>query len=97
MDKKIVHLSSPDLVNIAVASQRDADLVLNAMRALIDGQGVCTVSDLYNLVGITSHFADEHWGWKDLREANPIHSVSGDYILDLPKPEYIDRFSEKYL
>lgn len=44
-----------------------------------------SVADLYDLVGMTSNYTDNKYGWYDLRTAY-IQGVSGGYVIRLPKP-----------
>ena len=43
------------------------------------------MADLYDLVGMTSNYTDNKYGWYDLRTAY-IQGVSGGYVIRLPKP-----------
>jgi hypothetical protein len=56
------------------------------MDQLIEKYETVSVADLYELLGVTSSYTDEKWGWVDLREAT-IRRVRDGYLLDLPKPE----------
>lgn len=75
-----------DFGEIVLASRAEADSVLSSMFAVLEEYQVVTVSDFYDLIGHTGSFADEKWGWDDLR-GSTIHRVSrGGYTLDLPTP-----------
>lgn len=70
--------------DLVIADRRDAEHVLDRMCEYLDTYGQVTVADLYDLVGITSEFTDNKFGWTDLRTAN-IHPVRGGYLIRLPR------------
>ena len=74
--------------DIVLASRSDAEAVLTQLRSLLNDYGVVTVSDLYDLVGVTSNFTDNKFGWTDLKTA-VIKGVRTGYLLDLPIPQEI--------
>ena len=97
--KKLLGIKSPSKVfydtgakikdkDIVLASRSDAEEVLTQLCALLNDYGVVTVSDLYDLVGITSKFTDDKYGWTDLKTA-VIKGVRTGYLLDLPTPQEI--------
>lgn len=71
--------------DIIFSSRGDADEVLNQMIDALATYGTVSVADLYDLVGMTSNYTDNKYGWHDLRTAY-IQGVSGGYIIRLPKP-----------
>ncbi|ADD81065.1 gp067 [Rhodococcus phage ReqiPoco6] len=73
---------------IVLDSRAEAMEVLENLDAMTQEYGTASVSDLYNMVGITPSFTDEKWGWVDMRAATVRH-ISGGYLLDLPRPENI--------
>ena len=75
--------------DIILKSRGEAEEVLSALVDLIDTYGLVCVSDLYDMVGITSAFTDEKWGWTNLSAAS-VCRVREGYLLDLPKPEEIN-------
>ena len=74
---------------VILATRGDADDVLDGLRDLIENYGVAAVSDFYALCGITGSYADERWGWNDLRYSE-VRPVRGGYLITLPRPEPID-------
>lgn len=78
-----------DFDEIILESRAEAEEVLDNLYSLVSDYDVATVGDLYELVDQPSSFTDEKWGWVDLRGAN-ITRVRGGFLLDLPKPDYID-------
>lgn len=78
-----------DFREIEINTRVEANAVLVRMGELIAQYGQVTVSDLYDLCGLSGAFTDEKWGWTDLRDASP-QRVQNGYLLDLPKPEQLD-------
>jgi hypothetical protein len=78
-----------DFDQIILNTRSEAEEVLTAMYDLLERYQQVTVSDLYNLVGITSAWTDEAWGWDDLSRSG-VTRVSGGYLLDLPKTIKLD-------
>jgi len=74
---------------VILPTRREADEVLERLTDIIGNYETATVSDLYELIGETSNFADEKWGWNDLRGASVVRVRDG-YLLDLPKPVALD-------
>lgn len=68
---------------IVFPTRGDAELVLGSLIDVIEQYNLVTVSDFYDLVDVTGSFADDKWGWYDLRGAD-IVPVRGGFILDLP-------------
>ena len=73
-----------DFDDIVLASRVDADEVLNALSEMIELYNQATVADLYDLVGVTTDFTDNAWGWRDLRTAT-VRPIRGGYLLNLPR------------
>jgi len=78
-----------DLKEIILTTRPEANEVLDQMYILIDKYGQVTVTDLYELVGISSNFTDEKYGWTSL-QGSDIERVRDGYLLDLPKPIVLD-------
>lgn len=66
----------------------DAYKVRRAMLDICLNEHVCTVSDLYKLVGEAYDYTFDNWGWTSLD--NSYISRSGEfYILELPRPRQL--------
>lgn len=78
-----------DFDEIILGTRAEAEEVLDALFTLISDYDVATVADLYEMVDQTGNFTDEKWGWVDMRGAG-VTRIRGGYLLDLPRPEYID-------
>lgn len=78
-----------DFEEVMITTRAEAQDVLDRLSDLIENYDVATVSDLYDLVGISGSFTDEKWGWSDIRGSHVV-SRRGGYMLDLPRPTPID-------
>lgn len=81
--------ASHNFSEIFLDSRSEAEAVLDQLVELVDRHEVATVSDLYDMVGITPNFTDSKWGWTNLRDARVRAARGGVYQLDLPRPEQI--------
>ena len=69
----------------------DAELVLESMFDILNSEyRQVTVADLYDLVGKSTTFTQNKYGWRDLRGARVAVSPSRGYFLDLPKCMALD-------
>lgn len=75
---------------IVVATRGEAEEVIDQLMEIVSKYEQATVADLYELVGEPAEFTDEKWGWTDLRGAG-VTRISSGYLLDLPRPEPLDR------
>lgn len=74
---------------VILETRGEAEKVLEMLTETISLYDVATVSDLYDLIGLTGNFTDEKWGWTDLRDAS-ITRVRNGYLLDLPRTSPLD-------
>lgn len=75
--------------DISFETRGEAESVLFAMEEEIDNYGIVSVSDLYELVGITGNYTDNKYGWTDLRTAVVTRRRDG-YVIKLPRALPID-------
>lgn len=73
-----------DYSDIILETRGEAEEVLTRMDELLDTYGIVSVADLYDLVGKTSNYTDNKYGWTNIRTAEPIRVRDG-YMLKLPK------------
>lgn len=78
-----------DFNEIILRDRGEAEDVLSRMGDQLDDYKLVTVADLYDLVGITSSFTDNKWGWKTLAGCR-VQRLRDGYLLDLTRPEPID-------
>lgn len=72
--------------DIIFANRGEAETVLEHMDDIIAKHGHCSISDLYDLIGYTSNYADTKVGWTDLRGGSSITRGRYGYTLNLSKP-----------
>lgn len=70
--------------DVVLDTRGEAEEVLDTMCSVIDEYGMVSVMDLYDLVGITGQYTDNKYGWKNLRNAEPVRTRDG-YMLKLPR------------
>lgn len=75
--------------DIVLESRGEAEEVLSHLVDLTEDYGVATIADLYDLVGITSNFTDNKYGWTNLSNAT-VSRVRDGYLVNLPKAMVID-------
>lgn len=78
-----------DFEDIIFETRRDAEDVREQMEELIDRYGTVSVSDMYDMAGLTAPYTANKYGWMNIRTAEPVRVRDG-YILKLPKPMPID-------
>lgn len=78
-----------DFEDIIFETRRDAEDVREQMEELIDHYGTVSVSDMYDMAGLTAPYTANKYGWINIRTAEPVRVRDG-YILKLPRPMPID-------
>ena len=75
--------------DVIFSSRGDAEEVLSQMIDAISTYNCVSVADFYDLVGMTSNYTDNKYGWYDMRSAY-VQAVNGGYIIRLPKPSALN-------
>lgn len=75
--------------DILLETRGEAEEVLSHLVDLTEDYGMASVADLYDLVGITSNFTDNKYGWDNLSNAT-VEIVRGGYLIDLPRTMVLD-------
>ena len=75
--------------DILLATRAEAQEVIERLFDTLSLYDNVSVADLYELVGITSEYTDDKWGWYDLRGSHVRRTRDG-YLLQLPSPEPLD-------
>lgn len=75
--------------DIILENRSEAEEVLHQLNDIIDRYDEATISDLYNLVGITGTYMDDKWGWTNLHGVS-VRRVNNGYLLDLPRPKSLN-------
>jgi hypothetical protein len=74
---------------IILATLPEANEVIDQMFTLCEKFNQVTLRDLHDLVGVESNFAQDRWGWTDIRGLRATRIREG-YLIDLPKPIALD-------
>lgn len=74
--------NKPD--EILLDTREEAEEVISRMYDLFETYQIVSLADYYDLVGATSEFTDNKWGWDNLKGIR-ILRVRDGYIIDLPK------------
>lgn len=82
------HSSTND---IFLESREDAINVIEAMIERVETYGFVSVSDLYDLIGMTGKYSDHKYGWTNLIAADVVQDSEGFFlVLPAPVPEPIN-------
>ena len=77
-----------DYMTHIFADKKEAERALSIMNDIIDCYGVTTLSDFYDLAGITGDYTTNNYGWTNLDDAKIVRTQHG-YELRIPEPTYI--------
>lgn len=75
-------------IDIIIETRKEAEVVLSHINDIFKDYGSVSVSDLYDLCGLTSNFNDVQIGWEDPDSIAKMYIVRTrqGYQLILPKP-----------
>lgn len=79
-----------DFSEVTLVSREEAVLVVEALIDRVERFGQASVSDLYDMIGVTGSYADRSYGWTDLRTAD-VQQNRGGWLLALPSPQPLPR------
>lgn len=89
-DRRQVHSPRQQGIDdILFATRPEAETVLDRLYDLLNKYESASVADLYSLVGLSSSYTDQKWGWTDLH-GSQIRRVRDGIILELPKTTPLD-------
>jgi len=77
--------------DITFDSRGDAEQVLDGMLEILDQFEQVTVSDYYDLCGVSSDFTDNKYGWTDLRDARVVRAGRDGFMISLPRERVLGR------
>lgn len=78
-----------DYDDIIYETRAEAESVRRQMLDVIERYGFVTVSDMYEMAGLTAPYTGNGYGWVNIRTAESVRVRDG-YILKLPKASVID-------
>lgn len=76
---------------ILIPSRQEAVVVLQGLYDMLEQYNEVSVRDLYEMVGISSNWAESPWGWTDLMGARILPARDGYFVLDLPRPKLLEK------
>lgn len=74
---------------IIMDTREDARDVLEELDYIIQEYGQASIADYYDIVGVTSEFTDNKFGWTSLRGAS-IKPVRDGHMIIMPRTERLD-------
>lgn len=82
--------ASNRVIDYRIPDRQDALEILHVLTRDAAAYDVVSVADYYDLLGVTSQYTDNSYGWRldDLQFAT-VQPVAGGYIINFPKPEAI--------
>jgi hypothetical protein len=84
-----VSVRTQDIDDILLATRIEAETVVDRMYDLLRDYDTVSVADLHSLVGLSSSYTDQKWGWTDL-QGTDVRRVREGYVLVLPKTIALD-------
>lgn len=87
--RKDVNKNDYILQEVVFIGRSSAEDTLNNMKQCITQYGFVSVSDYYDLSGITGKYTDAKFGWVNIKNVE-IKRTKNGYIIDLPQPIRID-------
>lgn len=88
-EREARRLQPDDYEDVVLATRGEANEVLDRLHDCIKDYEAATLSDLYELVGITGSFTDSNRGWEDLSKAT-VRQIRDGYLLVMPTPIHLD-------
>lgn len=77
-----------EVKEIMVESRGEAESVLDQIEDLMSRYEVVTVSDYYDLVGVSGQFTDNYYGWTDMNGMR-TRAVRNGWLIELPCPKQL--------
>lgn len=74
---------------IILESRGEAEEVLMRLDELVAQYGMASIADLYDLVGMSSSYTANKYGWTDLHRAKVVRVRDG-YLIDMPRAIPLD-------
>ena len=85
-ERRSARQAEPERNEIIFDSRSDANDVIDRMSDLIDQYGQASLADLNALIGASSHFIDDNWGWTDMGSFN-VRQVRDGFMLTHDEPQ----------
>ena len=78
--------AEPERNEIIFDTRSDANDVIDRMSDIIDQYGQASLADLNALIGASSNFIDDNWGWTDMGSFN-VRQVRDGFMLMHDEPQ----------
>jgi len=75
--------------DIILDTRREAQNVLEELDYIIHKYGQASIADYYDIVGVTSNWTDNHYGWVSIRNSF-IKPVRDGFMIILPRTQELD-------
>jgi len=75
--------------DIVFLDREQVTTTISKLITVLELYGFATVTDLYEIAGLTGNYAADKWGWKSVADFKII-AVSGGYGLEYPELERKD-------
>lgn len=85
-ERRSARHSEPERNEIIFDSRSDANDVIDRMSDLIDQYGQASLADLNALIGASSNFIDDNWGWTDMGSFD-VRQVRDGFMLTHDEPQ----------
>ena len=77
-----------DVKEFVVDTRGEAESVLDQIEDMMSRYEVVTVSDYYDLLGVTGQYTDNYYGWTDISGMR-TRAVRNGWLIELPPPKQI--------
>nr|DAN84209.1 MAG TPA: hypothetical protein [Caudoviricetes sp.] len=85
-ERRSARQAEPERNEIIFDSRSDANDVIDRMSDLIDQYGQASLADLNALIGASSNFIDDNWGWTDMGSFD-VRQVRDGFMLTHDEPQ----------
>ena len=85
-ERRSARHAEPERNEIIFDSRSDANDVIDRMSDLIDQYGQASLADLNALIGASSNFIDDNWGWTDMGSFD-VRQVRDGFMLTHDEPQ----------
>lgn len=85
-ERRYARQAEPERNEIIFDTRSDANDVIDRMSDIIDQYGQASLADLNALIGASSNFIDDNWGWTDMGSFN-VRQVRDGFMLTHDEPQ----------
>lgn len=85
-ERRSARQAEPERNEIIFDTRSDANDVIDRMSDIIDQYGQASLADLNALIGASSNFIDDNWGWTDMGSFD-VRQVRDGFMLTHDEPQ----------